>query len=433
MNSLLRPALPGLGALLLASCGGGDQRPTLTVEHDTVGDTVIVRTLAGQTWDGPRVLEPEMRIGTLEGEDVYMLGDVRGMAVGPGGEVYIYDRQGPALRKYAPDGTFMATFGREGGGPGEYKSSDGGLAVLEDGRVLLRDPGNARISVFSSSGEYLEGWPLRGGYFAGRPLFTDTAGFAYTQIWGSDEDGNRYSALQPLAPDGTLQDSLPAPTWEHDPATVEFSSERLSMANPVPFTPRSHWTFSPLGYYVGGLSTDYSVDLFRRDGTVLRIQRETEPVAMEAGEKEARREEIASGFRQLAPDWKWNGPAIPDEKPPFRSLSVARDGRIWVRLHQPAERMADAGTADPDAPEVWKELVVWDVFEPDGTYLGQVRGPSSIETHPEPVIGSDHVWAITTDELDVEYLTRFLITRPDGDADGRTAAGGSSTSGPPDV
>ncbi len=53
--------------------------------------------------------------------------------------------------------------------------------------------------------------------------------------------------------------------------------------------------------------------------------------------------------------------------------------------------------------------MVWDLFEEDGTYLGQIRAPEGFRTHPEPVFGSEHVWAVTTDELGVEYVTRFRI------------------------
>jgi hypothetical protein len=394
----------------LAGCGG-DARPALQVERDTVGDTVIVQTLAGSAWDVDARLEPEMRIGVFEGEDHYMLGDVAGLAVAPDGAVYPYDRQVPALRKYGADGRFIATFGRDGGGPGEYRNSDGGLAVLPDGRVLLRDPGNARISVFSPDGEYLDGWPLRGGHFTSRPLYVDTAGRAYTQIWGRDDDGNRYTALQPYGPDGATGDSIPVPERDFEPASITFSGESIALMNSVPFSPQEHWTFSPHGYFVTGLSTAYSIDVHRADGTVLRIQRVAEPVTVDRAEKEARRMGVTRNFQRYAADWQWNGPPIPDAKPPFQDLAVGTDGRIWVRLHQPGYLAEQADPDDPTAVDDWAEPAVWDVFEPDGTYLGQVHAPRGFQTHPEPVFGPEHVWAITTGELDVEYLTRLRIVR----------------------
>ncbi|MGK7313278.1 MAG: hypothetical protein ACN0LA_13670 [Candidatus Longimicrobiales bacterium M2_2A_002] len=133
------------------------------------------------------------------------------------------------------------------------------------------------------------------------------------------------------------------------------------------------------------------------------------PASDDAAEKEAVRQQAARGFRRMAPDWQWNGPPIPDTKPPFQDIAVGGDGRIWVRLHQPGYLAERADPEDPQAADRWEEPVVWDVFGQDGSYLGQVRAPAGFRAHPEPVLGSDHVWAITTDELDVQYLTRFRI------------------------
>lgn len=407
----------GLAASGVGACGADGPGPAaLRVERDTVGDTVVVRTLAGQAWESDAVLEPELRIGTFEGEEAYMLGDVNGLAVGPEGAIYLYDRQGPSLRKYSADGRYLATFAREGSGPGEYKQSDGGLAVLPDGRVLLRDPGNARINVYSSDGESLDHWDLRGGYFTSNPLVVDSAGYSYTQVWGTDADGERYSGLRRISPRGESLDSILAPDWDHEPATISVQRERMSMMNSVPFSPRESWAFSPHGYYMGGVSTDYSIDLFRHDGSVLRIQRAVEPVPVDPDEAENERARATANFQRAAPDWKWNGPAIPSTKPAFTSIHAGTDGRIWVRVPQPGVRVPDEElhvSSDPGAPppDRWDEPIVYDVFETDGTYLGRVRAPDGFRQYPSPVYGPDHVWAITTDDLDVQYLTRFRIQR----------------------
>lgn len=400
--ALLAFTLPGM-----AACGDGG-RATLQVQRDTVGDTIVVRTLAGSAWGADARLEPEMRIGTFEGQDAYILGDVAGMDVAPDGSVYLYDRQVPALRKYSADGEFVATFGREGGGPGEYKQSDGGLRVLPDGRVLLRDPGNGRITVYSSGGEYLDTWPLRGGFFTSRPLYVDTAGTAYTQVWGRNGDES-YAALLPFAPDGTSGDSMMTPEWDVEELALTYTSESMSITYGIPFGPGEQWTFSPMGYFVGGVSTDYSFDVFRTEGPVTRIQRVSEPVPVAGAEKDAVRLGIIRQFQRYSADWKWNGPSVPDTKPPFHHIAAGRDGRIWVRLYQPGYLAETADPDDPDAVDEWSEPVVWDVFEPDGTYLGQVHAPEGLSTSPEPVFGAENVWAVTTDSLDVQYLTRFRI------------------------
>lgn len=59
----------------------------------------------------------------------------------------------------------------------------------------------------------------------------------------------------------------------------------------------------------------------------------------------------------------------------------------------------------------------FDVFEPDGTYLGAVRLPSNVPYEPnprtvEPFFWGDRVWAVATDTNDVEYVTRFRLEVP---------------------
>jgi hypothetical protein len=55
------------------------------------------------------------------------------------------------------------------------------------------------------------------------------------------------------------------------------------------------------------------------------------------------------------------------------------------------------------------EPVVFDVFEADGRYIGQVRAPRGFSMNPQPIARGDHVWAVFRDELDVNYVARFRI------------------------
>lgn len=207
--------------------------------RDTVGDTVVVRTELGSVWGQDAHLVEEVRIGQLEGPEEYTFGAVNGLAVAPDGAIYVVDRHGPALRKYAADGTYLRTFGGKGKGPGEYANTDGGVAVLPDGRVLLRDPGNGRITVYSSEGEYLDAWRISGGMDTNSPLIVDTAGRSYHMGFEFDE-ATFTSWFVRFAPDGTVLDTLPYPD---------------------------------LGYEAPQLT---AVDLFEPDGTFLGVVRAPE-------------------------------------------------------------------------------------------------------------------------------------------------------------
>lgn len=386
-----------------------------TAARDTIGDTVVVRTISGSVWGAPRILVEEMRIGVFDGAPEYMFGRINSLAVAPDGSIYVFDSQVPALRKYSASGEYVATFGREGSGPGEYKDPDGGLAVLPDGRVLLRDPSNTRINVYSPDGEALDSWPLRGGFSASRQLYVDTAGNAYTLVQLDPEADIRdwRIGLARYAPDGTVTDTLPEPTWEYDEARLIAQSEGGTSITPVPFSPRDIWAFSTHGYFVGGVSTRYGIELFRPDVPVLRIERVTEPVPVHPDERENEREQRVFNMRRTDPNWRWNGPAIPSTKPPFNNIMVGARGRIWVQVAQPGERVPDAEAAarepgDPP-PSLWREPIAFDVFDPDGRYLGRVHTPDDFSTYPSPIADGDWLWATARDDLDVQYLVRYRI------------------------
>jgi hypothetical protein len=133
------------------------------VERTIVGDTTIVRTLAGSVrGDSVSVVE-ELRIGVLEGPEEYQFAGLLDLAVDATGGTYVFDSQIPALR-YDAQGTYVRTLGRGGRGPGEYGNTSLGLAVRRtDGRLVMRDPRNSRINVYEPDGTPSDSWRVLSG------------------------------------------------------------------------------------------------------------------------------------------------------------------------------------------------------------------------------------------------------------------------------
>lgn len=409
----------------IAGCDGDAERSASewVAVIDTTADTVTVHTVSGSVWGEPIDLVEEVRIGTFEGPDEEMLGSVNGLAVDAGGYIYVYDRQVPALRKYGPDGAFVATIGHSGGGPGEYSNSDGGMAVLEDGRLVLRDPGNARFTLYRPDGSYDSEWLGRGGFFTSDPVVVDTAGYVYSSVMRQTRDGEDpwpggawVIEQVKITSNGSPVDTLSIPRYRVERAVIEARREGSFSMNEVPFAPDFHWGVHPFGTFVTSVGSRYAVDLHQPDGGVLRFARDREPVPVMAGEKQNAEARATANMRNMDPSWKWNGPPIPDTKAPITGVNAGEDGRVWVRLSMPAEPIPederepepDPGTNEPP-PARFREPVVFDVFEPDGRYLGQVRAPRGFSTYPRPIFRGDHVWGVVRDALDINYIIRFRI------------------------
>jgi hypothetical protein len=100
------------------------------------------------------------------------------------------------------------------------------------------------------------------------------------------------------------------------------------------------------------------------------------------------------------------------------SLFVGLDGRVWVKVS--AEGYATMTVEEAreeerrtDRPQIrYRQRVAFDVFEPDGSYLGHVVTPEGFSTDLRPVFRGNYVWALTYGELDMPTVVRYLIEPP---------------------
>jgi hypothetical protein len=68
--------------------------------------------------------------------------------------------------------------------------------------------------------------------------------------------------------------------------------------------------------------------------------------------------------------------------------------------------MTGAILGPPEEQIPWREPTVYDVFEPDGRYVGRLRLPYAFI----PIVfQGDDVWGIFRDDLDVEYVHRYRV------------------------
>ncbi|MHB1355165.1 MAG: flippase activity-associated protein Agl23 [Anaerolineae bacterium] len=139
------------------------------------------------------------QMGAIDGSGNVLYGP-RSLAFDSEGNVLVVDTGNKRIVKYAPDGTFIAGFGGDGGEPGKMREPVG-LVVAKDGTVLVADTWNQRIQTFDSALQPLAQWPVRawvGTSVGNKPyLALDAQGNVYT----TDPSGNRIIKFDP---DGLL-------------------------------------------------------------------------------------------------------------------------------------------------------------------------------------------------------------------------------------
>jgi hypothetical protein len=390
-------------AVAAAACGpaSADDGTGWRSERITENGTEVVRTLGGSVWQGEAELVEELVIGVLEGEEEHMFGRISQIAPDGRGGVYVFDGQVPALRHYDAQGRYTRTLGREGSGPGEYRDAALGLAVLADGTVLLRDPRNGRFTLYDPSGAPVDHWPLADGLFTARAVYVDTAGHVYARIMTGpiERDAPWPIGLLRLSPSGEVLDTIPSPPFPGEPTGPGGF-----------FSPSKLWDLHPHGYIVVGVGDRYALELRKPEGT-LRIEKAGERIPVhpeERAEREAVQEHLARTRGQTMTAMP---AAVSRVKPFFRGIYAGEDGTIWVHVHQEGVRRDPPPAAPPPAPDappplLWNEPIVFDVFEPDGTYLGQLRVPPRTTLLTYSV---GEVWATRRGEFDEAYLVRMRV------------------------
>jgi hypothetical protein len=392
-------ALIAAGAMATACAPDATSESGWQSQREVRGDTTLVTTLGGSVWSSVELVE-ELRIGALDGPEEYIFGFVNALTPDGAGGVYVFDGQAPALRHYDATGQYLRTLGGDGAGPGEYRDAVLGLAVRSDGRLVMRDARNNRLNVYAPDGSPSDHWRVESGLFTSNALLVDSADHMYLKILLEPPQRNKpwNIGLLHLDPTGTIVDSISPP---------EIAGEPTDDGSPL--VPRKHWARSPFGFTVVGISRDYQFEIRHPDGRVTRVARQHTPVAL-LPEERAEREELNEWMRTYRAQTLTTLPgSVPATKPAYSAILAGNDGRIWVRRHVTALKMSEATEGTPEQPPStsWGEPAVYDVFERDGTYLGEVRLPDRTSIS---WIDGEHLWAVQRGDLDEAYVVRYRLT-----------------------
>jgi hypothetical protein len=350
------------------------------------------------------VLNEEQRIGAVDGDSALTFGRIAALVPAADGGVWVLDSHGPIIRIYDAAGRHVRDVGREGQGPGEYRSVLG-MKPAGDGRVAIWDAGNRRITIFDRQGAYVRSMLVAGGVFAADAFQVDTAGFFYIRSHRPEAGDASAHAWLRISPAGDVVGWIAVPSEDmHEDAPVVFTSEGPT----YPFTTATRFALSPLGHVVSGRNDRYAFDIARGADTI-SVVRLYESIPVQRGER-ADWERIFERFRERGRSLDYT---IPTTKPAYRDLEVDEDGRIWVDRYMTAHEDSTVAEVSPaGAPQRrWREPRTFDVFRADGSFMGTVVVPprTRLLARSGPLL-----WGVQTDELGVPYVVRFRLTAASG-------------------
>jgi hypothetical protein len=317
------------------------------------------------------------------------------------GRIAVVDRMNHLVRVHQPDGMLAFSFGRNGGGPGEF---DGPCcpAVDPGGRLWVRDGGNARYSAFAEQADGVEhvGQIRMSHHDANRwaPLTFDDDGRLIDIGARSDQQtGMIQTYRMHVDTAGAVLSETPVHKVPDDSTSVrevrrDSPGGTTTLFGYQPYGPMELTAHSPVrAEFAHALSSRYAVEWRAADGSLIRTLSRNIPhgPALSAREDSiggARIDQLAERFdmsrRQLGFD-------VPASKPPLRAVFFDRDGRLWVEL-------AVGDGEDRRA----------DVYDGDGTLLRTVSWSAAINLSDGAARGAE-VWGIATDSLGVTSLVRL--------------------------
>ncbi len=419
-------AAVSLSALTLGACGERVATASLpwTTAVDAMGDTTRVRITGDVPDNLVRTLVVDLAVGQADGADELTFGRIGGIVVGSDGAMFVYDADQTVglIRMYAATGEYLRTVGAKGGGPGEYGQLNG-FALASNGDLLIWDGAGARVNRYASDGSFKSSFRIPvSGMFTANGLHVATDGtISLSSVIGRREIANgppvpipgyiRFDSL------GALRDSVGYPRWTSaEPATLRVDSPdgtRSSLFS-IPFQPGITTTLLSDGGVVGGYADRYVFTIVGAGAKPRQVLREVAAVPVTETEATERRAQIEQNAKRTDPSFSWTGPGIPATKPPFSSISVTDDGRLWVRVAQSAEVIPE-DELPPLRTDIMptpirlttRDPIAYDVYSADGALLGRVKLPPRTNVFR---VRGDLAWGITRNEDDVEFATRFRVT-----------------------
>ena len=393
-------------AILLTACGKEKPAEPVAVS-DSSGVHIVTSRVAAWTpateWKVGG--QPTLQIGGGITDTSVLVGPVVGAFRASDGRVVVADQGTHSLRWFSADGKLLHTSGREGDGPGEFRSM---LSLLELGdSIAVYDGMQQRMSIFDANGTFARMLNITGGDEL--PLGLQPIGRLSTGQWIA-KASTTYSMgvasgpardsmwIWNLKPDGTAGTRLAA-LFGSDQLIA--SSNQFLQVMPAPFgrttTIRLHdgmlWVGTADAYRIDGL------DLQGRVITSIRLDRR--PAILEPERGKAALDSLRQGPRKgplaemigRAYDEALEKLALPEFEPPYSTFRIADDSTLWVehfvtREHTGATR--------------------WDVFLPDGHWQGTITLPPGFTPTQ---IAEREILGVWKDPDGVDHVVAYPLER----------------------
>ncbi len=345
--------------------------------------------------------QPSVSIGTLEGDEPYMLHYTFDATRLHDGRIVVANGGTNELRVFDPSGVHVETWGGEGGGPGEFTDLSQVDPWPGDSIIAWHAP-RFGIAVFDAQGNH-------GRTFA---LVHDEATSPMLRFWPehATRDGLILATHRPHGSgadtivvqlrdgEGRVRSSFG--THPGNEPYIHAEGTDRAMLFMKTFGREPVWA-SCGDQVVIGDTRSYQFRVFRADGSLARIlRRDHIPRPPRPDEVEAYIEgQLAVNMPASEADSQrlrrqFQSVPVAEHFPAFASVMCDAAGHLWVEEYESLRE-------ERRAP-------LWTVFDPEGRALGFVETPKDLSIYE---IGQDYILGQVHDELDVERVQVWPLDR----------------------
>ena len=311
------------------------------------------------------VFKEELSIGEVEGDENYMFG--RGIAFNTDdeGNFYVSDYDTHRILKYDSEGKYLLAIGREGQGPGEFRS----LSVArfdKDNNFYITDAPNRRISFFDKEGKYLRQIRMTERYI--NP-YINSKGSILANKWDMTQDDNvqKQISLYGLFDDEfnlvaeLFKDEIetPMPTGTDASSLGEFIAKAYSI---LAYRPQVIITLADNDYIYMGYPDKYEINVYTPEGKLTRIiSRDYNPLPVSEKDKESYIKIVSESLQSpIFPDdikkKALEKIKYPKYKPAYQSFTLMENGWLTVIIES-----------------VEDEYTLFDIFDQEGQYIAHFK------------------------------------------------------------
>jgi hypothetical protein len=366
-------------------CAGGSDGPSSRVERSDSAGLAIVST-RGSDIAAPWHLEKILDLGGKDaGPEAFVRIHPTSVGSDSAGNLYVLDAGTHTITIFDRAGTAKLSFGRQGGGPGEFGfPSD--LAVTPDGRTGVYDFAVRGLVRFAPDGSVL---PTRvmPGTTRKFVLYDDRVVGAF-RVHGERSDSSRQSMLD----FGTSDTITLLSRYEPEAKSVNVGCMQIGL--PPIYSQDLAWGASAQRIVMGD-PVAYIIHVFEAGRLIAQWRRDIQPMqttpafaAIEVGGDSMRFQAGPTRCAVSAREAVESIGYLPFV-PLIRDLIVAPDGRV----------LAQRRTATPGETRI-------DVFGEDGSYLGTLPAGTAF---PATFRSSDEIVTVEQDSLDLRHINVYRL------------------------